>query len=552
MKTLLKFIYISPNTYLFLLFVSSISGLLKSMTIISLYPLMNLYGVQSENQFILSIYQNLLSAMNLENSLNTILISMCIFSLFSSLMLYLIQVYAQQIIQNKLIIFRNEYFKSILNSSWQFLSEKKSGEILNTTIDQSGKVAAGFNDSVICVSLICEAIIMLIVSFYLSFKFSLTAVAVSILLFLIFSLLNKLIFNTSKEIRNKIRDYNVSILENLAMLKSTIIMNAKSIRINLFSKDTISLSKKMVELFRLQLIPVQFRELLIIISIALMVSIATNFALIDFSLIIPLILIFQRVSSYLGNAQNSYQSLLKMEVYYDDFFRNLKAAKNHTLVWKGNEKPSFNHNIFFNSVSFSHHKLKIFDKINVKINKDEIFLIKGPSGVGKTTLLDLLVGLYKPNEGKICIDDKDLNLIDINLWREEISYIPQDPQLINASILENINLSNSKIELSKINHYLEQVDASKFISNLDKGLYTSVGELGKQLSGGQKQKIVLARGLVRESKILICDEPTSALDKDAENKILDLFLNLKKKGITIIIISHTSNYDRIADSILKL
>ena len=552
MIILLKFIKISPSTFCILFFLSIISGLLKSLSIVLLYPLMNLYGMDEGSSVIDSLYTNLFAIFSLDKSLISILFAMCIFSMLSASILYFTKIYTIKIIQLRIVKLRTEYIEAILNSSWTYLTKKKSGEILNTTIDQAGKVGSGFNDAVICLSLIFEAITMLVVSFYISFLFSVTSIFFSIFLILIFSLVDQLILKSSKEIRDKQKVYTVGILEKLNLIKSTLIMNTHKRVVELFNKETFLLAKAQIKLFKYQQIPIQFREMFIIIFIATITLVSSLFNLISFTAMVPLILIFQRVASYLGNAQNSFQSVLKMGVYFDDFFYNLNYVKNDRFIWYGKKEPEFIEKIYFESVSFNYDNIEIISNLNFTINKNDIFLIKGSSGVGKTTIIDLLVGLHKPSLGSINVDNNKLFNIDLAKWRKKISYIPQDPQLINSNIFENITLGDLDITNSQVNEALNSVNAFKFINKLEGEIEYNVGESGKKLSGGQKQRISIARGIVGDKDILICDEPTSALDKDSEEEILELFCKLKSKGKTIIIISHTSTYDRIADNILQL
>ena len=529
MIILLKFIKISPSTFCILFFLSIISGLLKSLSIVLLYPLMNLYGMDEGSSVIDSLYTNLFAIFSLDKSLISILFVMCIFSMLSALILYFTKIYTIKIIQLRIVKLRTEYIEAILNSSWTYLTKKKSGEILNTTIDQAGKVGSGFNDAVICLSLIFEAITMLVVSFYISFLFSVTSIFFSIFLILIFSLVDQLILKSSKEIRDKQKVYTVGILEKLNLIKSTLIMNTHKRVVELFNKETFLLAKAQIKLFKYQQIPVQFREMFIIIFIATITLVSSLFNLISFTAMVPL-----------------------MGGYFDDFFYNLNYVKNDRFIWYGKKEPEFIEKIYFESVSFNYDNIEIISNLNFTINKNDIFLIKGSSGVGKTTIIDLLVGLHKPSLGSINVDNNKLFNIDLAKWRKKISYIPQDPQLINSNIFENITLGDLDITNSQVNEALNSVNAFKFINKLEGEIEYNVGESGKKLSGGQKQRISIARGIVGDKDILICDEPTSALDKDSEEEILELFCKLKSKGKTIIIISHTSTYDRIADNILQL
>ena len=188
----------------------------------------------------------------------------------------------------------------------------------------------------------------------------------------------------------------------------------------------------------------------------------------------------------------------------------------------------------FKKISFSYpsNSREIIKNLSFKINKGEILGISGDSGIGKTTLAEIILGLQNPSSGKILLNNKKINLTKSN-FRNIISYIPQKTFLFDATIDENITLFEKNVDYKKLN-------LIKKICNINfekKGKNSFVGETGNKLSGGQIQRIGIARGLYRNHSILILDEPTSSLDKTNENLIIKNILKFKKNN-TLIIISH--------------
>jgi len=199
-------------------------------------------------------------------------------------------------------------------------------------------------------------------------------------------------------------------------------------------------------------------------------------------------------------------------------------------------------------------KKLIFNKINFEIKKNEIVGIKGESGIGKTTLLNLLLGLLKPVDGKILLNNMDINLDERN-WRSIVSYVPQSSHLLDASIKKNIILSLPKHleDKKRINLAIKFAELKKFIEQLPNGLDTKIGENGIRLSAGQKQRIALARAFYRNSNVVFLDEATSALDTVTERKILNNFMLIKKKiALSLIIISHRDSTLRCCDKVIYL
>lgn len=191
--------------------------------------------------------------------------------------------------------------------------------------------------------------------------------------------------------------------------------------------------------------------------------------------------------------------------------------------------------IRLNNISFNYDdKENILKNLNLEIKKGEVIGISGESGSGKSTLADILMGIQKPTSGQILVDGKNINQNPIN-----IGYVPQKVFFIDGNIKQNIGfgISDSLIKISKINKCIEISQLTKFINSLDKGVYTEIGENGLMISGGQQQRIGIARAFYRDPEVLVLDESTSALDDKTQDEFLNFLKTLKGK-ITMILISH--------------
>ena len=206
----------------------------------------------------------------------------------------------------------------------------------------------------------------------------------------------------------------------------------------------------------------------------------------------------------------------------------------------------FGESVVLKNISYSYdNHTNVLNDINIKINKGEFIGIQGESGIGKSTLLNVLLGYIKPDKGEIWIDDTMLTPVHMQGWRGQIGYVPQDTFILDATIAENIALGQSTehINPAKINSVLKAVQMSEWVDKLPAGIHTVIGENGCLISNGQKQRIGIARALYKEAEFLILDEATSALDDETEKEVLSVIYNLPAKGykVTLVIVSHNSN-----------
>jgi ATP-binding cassette subfamily B protein len=245
-------------------------------------------------------------------------------------------------------------------------------------------------------------------------------------------------------------------------------------------------------------------------------------------------------------------------------YREAEASLNnfHTLMLKEIEiKPAepkhigIINELEFENISFKHRsaQFKALDNISFDVKKGETIAFVGPSGSGKSTLVKLLVGLYRPQHGKIFYDGIDGNEIDFDELRGQIGFVTQDTQLFAGTIKENLMFVNPKATEADLQNALQKASCTGLLQRAEKGIETVIGEGGLKLSGGEKQRIAIARALLRNPKLLIFDEATSALDSITEEEITETIREVSSKGNQItVLIAHRLSTIMHADRIYVL
>jgi len=233
-----------------------------------------------------------------------------------------------------------------------------------------------------------------------------------------------------------------------------------------------------------------------------------------------------------------------------DLFQQEPTVKNPS---KGLKPEVIQGQIEFQNVSFIYEesRMKALNGVNMKINSGCVTALVGPSGGGKTTVARMIFRHYDPQEGKVLLDDKDLKEYDIYSFRKFFSIVPQEVEIFNMSVKENIAYANPQASFQQIEAAARIANAEEFIKQLKEGYNTLVGERGIKLSGGQRQRIGIARAILANPRVLIFDEATSSLDSYSE-KLIQEAIDKIRKGRTVIIIAHRLSTIKKADKIIVL
>jgi ATP-binding cassette subfamily B protein len=213
--------------------------------------------------------------------------------------------------------------------------------------------------------------------------------------------------------------------------------------------------------------------------------------------------------------------------------------------------PAVHGDIAFDNVTLRHDRAEVLSGVSFTIPAGTFCAILGPSGVGKSTVADLLVRLLDPDTGTVSLDGHDLRDLQIKNLRDHIVLVDQAPYLFNATIAENVAYARPSASRAEIEAAGTAAGLDELIRRLPEGYETKTGERGLALSAGERQRIAIARALLRRPRVLVLDEPTSALDADTE-KLIARNLRQHLRGCTVIVITHRPALAEIADQVINL
>ena len=267
--------------------------------------------------------------------------------------------------------------------------------------------------------------------------------------------------------------------------------------------------------------------------------------------ILVMLILLARMLNGVGKVQASWQEIAVCESAYWSLRSTISEAERHVEELSGRLPPRYEREIRFDAVHFQYDERPVLGALSLVIEAGSFTTLVGLSGSGKTTIVDLVTGLVRPQKGRIWVDDVPLDEMDIVAWRHSLGYVPQENTLLHDSVLANVTLGDPTLDRRDAERALRAAGAWGFVTKLPLGMDSSVGERGSALSGGQRQRILVARALVHRPRLLILDEATSALDPDTAAALADTLHGLRGE-VTILAVTHQTDLVSAADRVYRL
>lgn len=481
-------------------------------------------------------------------------------NIFISFIIYLREKFQQDV--NKFLT--NYIFKKILHKPYNFFYDYNSSFLINLVTNDTRLISKTLTAYIeIFVSILVMSIFIFLILFT---NYTIGIILISfvfVILFFTNKLLKKYINFLSKERAEIDKNFILNLQEAIYNIKIIQILN----KFNFFLKKiNFSSSKWSRNMTTWNFFSYVIKNLLetisvILIIFALFMSLYLNENLTSAFLFLSLLVlsaykIFPLLNVVVQRLNTINYGLPIMQKIIDVSYLIYDDKNQEKLT--GNKKILFNKSIEIKNIYFSYdskelkNKKQIINNLSFTIRKGQIFAICGKSGSGKSTLIDIIMGITRINNGFVEVDGTNI-CENIKNWQSKIGYVPQKIFLHDDTIMSNILLGEELNEENekKINDILKICNLDTWVKSLKDGIFTSLGEQAIKISGGQVQRIGIARALLHSPEILVLDEATSALDLETEKSLLEN-LKFKLKNKTIIIISHRENVTKFCDNFLNL
>jgi ATP-binding cassette, subfamily C, bacterial len=446
---------------------------------------------------------------------------------------------------------RSKLLAAMMNARWAYFVDHRPGEVSTMIAAQSAMAGEAYLSSAQLIITTISGITLLFTAFLVSGQLVIfclvAALALAFPLYYILKIAeesSRKQWETSNDLSSGVQD----VLSNMKPLKS---MARQTHFLESFAKGIRTLRLALILMVVSRHAIYHGQDILSAIMVVGGVYVGVVLLHTPMSEMLVVGIIFYQVVDVIKRVQLHLQGATVASQAYLSLMKTISHADQQFEVDFGKSNPELKRSIKFEDVSFAYGETSVLRHVNLDCPAGSITVLIGPSGAGKTTIVDLIIGFYLPISGRVLIDDIPMAEVQLSKWRQKIGYVPQELTLLRGTVMDNITLGDQSISPDQVMEALRLAGALGFVEALPDGIHTDIGTMGAKLSGGQRQRISLARALVLRPKLLLLDEVTSALDEVTEAEICENIMQLSDQ-FTIIAITHRPAWTRVAKRLYRV
>ena len=545
--------YLSNDVW-WLLAITIFVAFADGLGIAMLLPLLQTLEV-TERQGEASLLLKIVDAIGISGSLIGILAFMFSIFLGKAILKFGAGYYKARLYKELYRFLKVKFYDAVLKVKYQYFTKKNTGHFVTIMETHVNRMVRSFDTFITLVTSAVMAMSYLIIAGLISWEVSVMAVLLGGIIFGLMSILNQYVRKLSRRISNEEKHMNQIAMQALHAFKYIVsTASYKPIQIQ-YEKSIERITDLQFKTKLANGFTASMQELMAVSLLIAMIIIEVIILGYPIAAVFVILLLFYRGVNQMMAVIQNWQELISLHGYVVSVDEELDML--HFNQVKEGLRPmdtTINEEVIeFEKLNFAFDDSdqEIIKNLSLKIYPNTTVAFVGPSGAGKTTIVDLLTGLLVPQSGRITIGGYELNHTRLEDWRARIGYVAQDLTVFDDTVANNISLFRESGEMLLIEEAARMASAHKFIKELPQGYETRIGDKGVRLSGGQKQRLFIARELFKRPDLLILDEATSALDSESEQFVKQSIDKLKGK-ITVVIIAHRLSTIKDVDYIYVL
>jgi len=441
--------------------------------------------------------------------------------------------------------------RALLGTRWEYYLSQPMGSLTNSAGSEVMRASQAYLHGSMAIIYLMQSVVYAGVALLVSWQASISAFVAGSLLVV---LLNRLVRKTKKAGRQEtaiLQSLLARLTDTLQSVKPLKAMGREQLAERLLEADTVKLNRALRKQVYSKAVLKSLQDPILMLMILSAFYVTLVLWKYDLPTVMVLVFLLASLLGEFGKMQRKFQEMATCESAFWSLKKKITEAENQKETDFGSKKVVLKKSLRFDQVSFNYGGAFVLKQLSLEIPAGSFTAVIGPSGAGKTTLVDLVIGLLRPQQGEVLVDGVPMREIDVKFWRRQIGYVPQDTVLLHDSILANVTLSDPELSDADAEQALRSAGAWDFVAAMPDGMRTIVGERGSKLSGGQRQRIAIARALAHRPNLLILDEATSALDPESEKAICRTLAGLRGQ-VTMLAISHQPALVEVADRIYNI